>query len=127
MAEFTRRRFLQSGAAAVASATVLGARAPWAAATPRGAAARTVPLRTDWRFGRLVRGATDPGFDDAGLPRVTLPHSVADLSWQDWDAGSWEADWIYRRRFDVPPELSGLRVFLDFAGALTAAAPTLNG
>ena len=89
----------------------------------------TVPLDGGWRFGRYSPGSEAPSFDDSDLPAVTLPHTVVPLSWRDWDPDAWEGEWIYRNRFDAPATAtsSGMRVFLDFEGAMTHAKPTLNG
>lgn len=126
--EMSRRRFLQAGAAGVATGVVLGRQAGPAAARARGPAARTVPLNIDWRFGGpYVPGSTEPGFDDRFFARVTLPHTVTKLSWRRWDPATWEKRWIYRRHFDLPRQLAGLRVFVDFGAALTGTAATLNG
>jgi beta-galactosidase len=58
---------------------------------------------------------------------VTLPHTVASLSWQRWEPSAWERLWVYRKHFDAPPGTDGMRVFLDFAAAMTRATVTLNG
>src|SRR5262249_14444612 len=90
--------------------------------------ARTVSLNQDWLFGgEFVGGAEQPGFDDSLFDTVTLPHTVTHLSWREWDPASWEKGWVYRRRFDVPDDLAGLRLFLDFDRALTGSTVTLNG
>ncbi len=86
-----------------------------------------VPFGASWRFGPYTDGSELPGFDDSALAPVTLPHTVAPLSWQDWDPASWEQAWVYRKRFDAPPGHDGQRVFLDFAAAMTQATVTLNG
>jgi beta-galactosidase len=90
------------------------------------------PLDTGWRFGPYARGSEEPEFDDRGLMTVTVPHTVARLSWRNWDPGAWEGTWIYRRRFDAPAGAGdtgadGNRVFVDFDGAMTHAKPVLNG
>ncbi|HLN70963.1 MAG TPA: glycoside hydrolase family 2 TIM barrel-domain containing protein [Streptosporangiaceae bacterium] len=88
-----------------------------------------IPFGDGWRFGPAADGSSLPGFDDSGLAPVTLPHTVAPLSWQQWDPSAWERVWVYRRHFDAPPELSGFpgrRVFLDFGAALTHSTVTLN-
>jgi beta-galactosidase len=113
----SRRDLLKAGGAGVAGLAVLGM-GSGAAARPSGPAARIVPLTSDWWFGRP---------DDSGFERVTLPHCVADLSWRDWEPADWEDVFVYRRRLDLPRELRGLRVFLDFAGSLTGTTPTVNG
>jgi beta-galactosidase len=86
-----------------------------------------IPFGADWRFGPAVDGSSLPGFDDSGLASVTLPHTVAPLSWQQWDPAAWERVWVYRKHFDAPPEFSGRRVFVDFGAAMTHSTVTLNG
>jgi len=102
---------------------------------PSGAAAQTLPFDGGWLFGAAVPGSDQPDFDDSSFATVTLPHSVAPLSWQDWDPSDWERVWSYRKHFDAPDGLAASggssleapRVFLDFAAALTRATVTLNG
>ena len=129
----SRRGFLLGSALGLlAGSSVLWSQQPAAAtAAPsrrgRGPAARVLPLNDDWLFGgRSTEGSSQPGFDDGDFAPVTLPHSVAALSWYDWDNLEWAGEWTYRRHFDLPPELTGLRVFVDFAGAMTATTPTIN-
>jgi beta-galactosidase len=86
----------------------------------------SIPLDAGWRFGPYTPGSEAPGFDDSGLAAVTVPHTVARLSWRNWDPDAWEGEWIYRKRFDAPPGASGMRAFVDFDGAMTHAKPTLN-
>ncbi len=85
------------------------------------------PLDAGWRFGPYTSGCAALDFDDSELANVTLPHTVAALSWQDWDPDSWERRWIYRNRFDLPPAVADRRIFVDFDAAMTHAEPTLNG
>jgi len=54
-----------------------------------------------WRFGPAAEGSSLPGFDDSGFEAVTLPHTVAPLSWQGWDPAAWERVWAYRKHFDA--------------------------
>ena len=86
-----------------------------------------IPFGAGWRFGPASAGSSLPGFDDSAFATVTLPHTVAPLSWQDWDPGSWERVWTYRKHFDAPPGTGGMRVFLDVGAALTHSTVTLNG
>lgn len=80
----------------------------------------------EWRFGRLAdESATEVTYDDSGFEPVTLPHTVVPLSWQDWDADTWEDRWCYRRWVDVPADAQ--RVFVDVDGALQAASVYVNG
>jgi beta-galactosidase len=68
-------------------------------------------------------------FSGPGTPEtpVMLPHSVARLSWQDWNPAAWQAVWTYRKRFTMPREFRGRRVFLRFEGVMTGARPAMNG
>ena len=87
-----------------------------------------IPFGTGWLFGPAAEGSSLPGFDDSGLAPVTLPHTVAPLSWQDWHPAAWERVWVYRKHFDAPDVAgSGRRVFLDVGAALTHSTVTLNG
>jgi beta-galactosidase len=84
-----------------------------------------IPFGTGWLFGPAAQDSSLPGFDDSGFEAVTLPHTVAPLSWQEWDPAAWEQVWVYRKHFDAA-DVAG-RVFLDFGGALTHSTVTLNG
>ena len=68
-------------------------------------------------------------FSGPGVPEtpVTLPHCVAKLGWQDWDPARWQAVWTYRKRFRLPRDFTGRRVFLKFDGVMTGATATING
>ena len=83
-----------------------------------------VPLSWNWLFGPLNRSPEST--PDAQLSTVDLPHTAVDLAWRDWDPSSWERTWLYRRHFDLAPA-AGMRYFLDFGGAMTGAAATVNG
>ena len=146
----SRREFLRTAASGTAgiAAWSLSARAPAASAAERtavqetahaaepgtpqpasakGPAASIVPFDAGWLFGRFVTGSDQRGFDDSALETVTLPHTVAPLSWQNWDPSTWEQVWIYRKHFDAPVHTEGLRLFLDFQGTITQSTVTLNG
>ncbi len=85
-------------------------------------------LDRDWLYGgRVVPGCTDPGFDDSGFERVTVPHTNRVLPWHGFDDEEYRFVSVYRRHF-TPPEMPGdRRVFVDFEGVMTAATVTLNG
>jgi beta-galactosidase len=90
--------------------------------------AREFQLDQGWLFGPATDAASlDPDFDNKGFSEVALPHSAAALSWQHWDPRSWERVWTYRRRFRVPPEFAGNRVFLHFEHVMASATPVVNG
>jgi len=121
----SRRNFLQTcalGALALNFRPVLGA------AGSRGPAARTLAWDQDWLFGgKFTAAAATPGFDDSGFAPITLPHCAAKLSWQNWQAESWQEVWSYRKHFTLPPDWSGLRVFVVFEGVMVGTTPTING
>jgi beta-galactosidase len=128
--QLSRRNFVRSCAAGAAT---LAAGPLWSLA-PAGKAPRPGPahllfaLDHDWLFG----GKVDPGLkeghiDDGAFTKVTLPHCVAKLSWQDWDPASWQDVFLYRRRFSVPKEFANRRVFLKFEGVMVSAGPSING
>jgi beta-galactosidase len=134
----SRRVFLRTaagGAAGVAAWSLLGGGPALAQtdavgqtdAAARGPAAQTVSFDAGWLFGSFVSGSDQPGYDDSALATVTLPHTVAPLSWENWDPAAWEQTWIYRKHFDAPADTAGLRLFLDFQAALTGSTVTLNG
>jgi beta-galactosidase len=77
-----------------------------------------VALDTGWMFGPASGGSPPTP--------VTLPHTVTPLSWKNWKPASWERTWLYANTFDAPAGSSGMRVFLDFAGAMTHSTVTLN-
>lgn len=96
--------------------------------TSRGTATRILNLDGDWLFGAEPNeDALQPEFDDKDLARITLPHCVAKLSWQNWDPAVWEKLWLYRRHFAVPREFRGHRIFLHFEHVMIAATPVING
>jgi beta-galactosidase len=86
----------------------------------------TAPTPTDWPDDDMVAEAAAPDVDDSGFERVSLPHTVAPLSWNAWDPETWEQVWSYRKHFDLPSDATG-RIFLDFEAANVTATVTLNG
>ena len=85
----------------------------------------TYPLNQDWLFGGpYVVGAEAPGYPDAGFTTVTVPHTVTQLSWGDWDHAAWEKVWVYRKHITGP---AYSRVFVDFQGVMTNSTVFLNG
>ncbi|HEU5232194.1 MAG TPA: glycoside hydrolase family 2 TIM barrel-domain containing protein [Terriglobales bacterium] len=73
-----------------------------------------------------MRGNSSAKQLDDSASIISLPHCVSALSWQNWDPAQWEDLWIYRKRFQLPAELSGLRVFLHFDRVMTGAEPSIN-
>ncbi len=94
---------------------------PSQSSAQNGAGGRRVyPMNRDWLFGRQST-------DDAGLTKVTLPHTNMMLPWHSFDDRSYEYVSVYKRHFRVPASAKGQRVFVDFEGAMTASTVTING
>lgn len=92
------------------------------------AASRAVLLNQDW----LCSSEPDPSamereFDDRAFSRITLPHCVVPLSWQNWNPRTWEKVFTYRRHFSLPRDFAGHRVFIEFEHVMIAASPVING
>src|SRR5262249_16669742 len=49
------------------------------------------------------------------------------LPWHGFDEKTYEFTSLYRRRFRLPAEARGKRVFVDFEGVMTASTVWLNG
>ncbi|QDP95952.1 hypothetical protein FOE78_08610 [Microlunatus elymi] len=108
--------------------------------TDRADVAVPVPVQeypdfcTGWLFGgryvpshtAIPEGIDGSAHDDSGFSAVTLPHCVAELSWQGWDPASWDGEWIYRRHFRLPAGMRGRRLRLEFEGVLTGATVIVN-
>ncbi len=91
------------------------------------AASTVYDFNRGWLFGgEYVATSEQTGFDDSHFVEVTLPHTVTNLSWGDWNPAAWQKKWIYRKRSDssvLPPG----RVFVDFDGVMTSARYFLDG
>ena len=125
----TRREFAL-GSIALALAPVLSWRDSRSGkgSDASGPASRVMALDKDWLFrGRFNTTAGAGNENEAMFSRVTLPHCVAKLSWQNWDPAVWQDLWVYRRHFTLPEQLRRLRVFLHFDGVMVGATPTING
>ncbi len=115
-----RREFIMAGSAGLA---VLAHGLP-----AQAAQRRIFAFNRKWLYGGKTRGgATSAAFDDATFEHITLPHSNRMLPWHSFDDKSYQFVSIYRRHFHLPAALKGHRVFVDFAGVMTAASVFLNG
>jgi len=124
-----RRDFIKTGGSLLASAALHNRTAfSEIRAEQGGHGRRILPLNRNWRFhpGR-IDAATAPAFDDAGFARVVLPHANVQLPWHSFDDQDYEFLSTYRRRFRLPAEARGKRVFVDFEGAMTASTVWING
>src|SRR5207253_4313366 len=87
-----------------------------------------LPMNRNWRFSRTASEAAHAkDFDDSGFDRVVIPHTNVRLPWHGFDEKAYEFVSVYRRRFRLPPEARGQRVFVDFEGVMTASIVWLNG
>ncbi len=124
-----RRNFLKTTGTLIAGATI--ARSPFASAADESNPAQgrlVLPINRNWRFSRtVVEGAHARDFDDSGYERVVIPHTNVRLPWHSFDEKSYEFVSSYRRRFKLPPEVRGRRVFVDFEGVMTASTVWING
>jgi beta-galactosidase len=126
-----RRDFLKTTSTVLAGATL----APGSLAinsTPASDSEATgrlvLPINRNWRYNRaFVEGAHSRDFDDSAFARVVVPHTNARLPWHSFDEKEYEFVSIYRRRFKLPREAAGHRVFVDFEGVMTASTVWING
>jgi beta-galactosidase len=126
-----RRKFLQQTGTLIAGAAL----APYAlpeggaqadAATPTGRL--VLPMNRKWRYSRtVIEGGHGKDFDDSGFDRIVIPHTNVRLPWHGFDEKTYEFVSLYRRRFKLPPETRGKRVFVDFEGVMTASTVWING
>ncbi len=125
-----RRDFLKTTSTVIAGGTLaprlLGGdplRAP-ASGTGRLVCA----MNRNWRYSKkFVEGAHGREFDDSSFERVVVPHTNVRLPWHSFDDKEYEFVSIYRRRFRLPAEARGKRVFVDFEGVMTASTVWING
>ena len=121
-----RRDFLKTTASAVTAAAFKSTDIGDGAGQRRGRV--ILPLNRGWRYSRSVtEGGHEPAFDDSQFERVVIPHTNVALPWHGFDDTEYEFLSLYRRKFRLPPGLSGQRVFADFEGVMTASTVWLNG
>ncbi len=126
-----RRDFIRTTGTVLAGASLAhGAltEASQGAGSPDSNGRIILPMNRNWRYNRsFVVGAHDRGFDDSAFESVIVPHTNIKLPWHSFDDKSYEFVSIYRRRFKLPPEARGRRVFVDFEGVMTASTVWING
>jgi len=125
-----RREFLKSTGALLAGATIARSTVASAAESPTlGETGRLVlPMNRNWRYmPKMVPEASLATFDDSQFERVVVPHANVRLPWHSFDEKLFQFISTYRRRFRLPPQARGNRVFVDFEGVMTAATVWLNG
>jgi beta-galactosidase len=130
-----RRKFIKTGTAGLSALLLEQTRSqalgePLAAANAEvGPGPRHVfSMNRNWLYGgRTVSGASDADFDDSKFQHVTIPHTNKLLPWHSFDEKEYQFVSIYRRHFRLPEKLRGHRIFVDFAGVMTASTVSLNG
>src|ERR1017187_3088192 len=129
-----RRDFLKTTGSLIVGAA-MGPGLPAAGYTAEAATGTTVhtgrialPINRNWRYSpKATPDAHERAFDDSSFARVTVPHTNVRLPWHSFDEKSYESVSIYRRRFRLPADARGRRVFVDFEGVMTASTVWLNG
>src|SRR5277367_2953798 len=123
-----RRDFMKTATTLLATAALH--KSDFAQQAPAwGTSARLVlPMNRSWRYSpSCVAGGHDLNFDDSKFARVVVPHTNVALPWHGFDDKTHEFVSLYRRRFKLPPEARGQRVFVDFEGVMTASTVWING
>jgi beta-galactosidase len=121
-----RRDFLKTSSAAAMSALVPEAFSQDGSAAESGRL--ILPINRNWRYSPTnTEAAHGKDFDDSGFDLVVIPHTNIKLPWHSFDEKSFQFISIYRRRFKLPQEARGKRVFADFEGVMTASTVWING
>src|SRR6266496_420402 len=125
-----RRNFIKQTGTLIAGAAL----APYTLPEEAQAAGSTtsgrliLPMNRKWRYSRIfIEGGHGKDFDDSKFDRVVIPHTNVSLPWHGFDEKTYELVSLYRRRFKLPPEARGKRVFVDFEGVMTASTVWING
>lgn len=124
-----RRKFLGiSGAGLTAISLMSDANAFVRSKDKYNSPRRVFSLNRNWLFGgKSALNSSAVDFDDRKFERVTIPHTNKMLPWHGFDDKEYQFISTYRRYFKMPPNLEKNRVFIDFAGVMTAAKVFLNG
>src|SRR5271169_4831809 len=125
-----RRDFLKTTSTVIAGSTLApGLFAGNSSPAASNAGGRLVfPINRNWRYNHaFVEGAHAREFDDSAFDRVVVPHTNVRLPWHSFDDKQYEFVSIYRRRFKLPAEARGKRIFVDFEGVMTASTVWING
>jgi beta-galactosidase len=124
-----RRKFIKQTGTLIAGAALAPYAIPENGAESNISTGRLVlPMNRKWRYSRsFVEGGHAKDFDDSGFERVVIPHTNIRLPWHGFDEKTYEFVSLYRRRFKLPAEARGKRVFVDFEGVMTASTVWING
>ena len=128
-----RRAFLETSAAGAAGIALLSDNAeaaiPIELAMPQSASERRIiPLNDGWLYSETVLpGATGVVHNDRVYKQVTIPHTNKMLPASGFDEKEYAFVSVYRRHLRLPAGLANHRIFIDFAGVMTAARVFING
>jgi beta-galactosidase len=126
-----RRDFLKTTSTVLAGATLAPASLAALPGAPPAANSDgriVLPINRNWRYSKsFAQGAHGKDFDDSGFETVVIPHTNVRLPWHSFDDKDYEFVSLYRRKFKLPPEARGRRVFVDFEGVMTASTVWING
>jgi beta-galactosidase len=123
-----RRDFMKAATTLLASAALQRSDFAQQASGPENGARRVLPMNRGWRYNPSpVEGGHELNFDDSKFAPVVVPHTNLALPWHGFDDKTYEFVSLYRRRFRLPPEAGGQRVFVDFEGVMTASTVWING
>ncbi|HEX6802459.1 MAG TPA: glycoside hydrolase family 2 TIM barrel-domain containing protein [Terriglobales bacterium] len=124
-----RRSFIRTTGTLLAGASLASRGLGETSSASAGASGRLVlPINRNWRFSpQPVERAHEKDFDDSSFTRVVVPHTNVRLPWHGFDEKEYELVSLYRRRFRLPQEARGKRVFVDFEGVMTASTVWVNG
>jgi beta-galactosidase len=95
----------------------------------------TYNFNPGWKFIRQdAPGAQEPSFDDSQWETVSTPHSFNDvdsfrviIDHSGGDRGTYKGLSWYRKRFKLPAEAAGSKVFVEFEGMRQAGDVYFNG
>src|SRR6201993_2387226 len=122
-----RREFIKQSGTLIAGAAL----SPYARVENSASSAggrRLLSMNRKWRYSRSVgEGGQAKDFDDASFEKVVVPHTNLRLPWHGFDEKTYEFVSLYRRKFRLPAEARGKRVFVDFEGVMTASTVWING
>ncbi len=87
-----------------------------------------INLNPDWLYiPHDLPAAADPACDEADFVPVSIPHTNIELPHHNFSEREYCFVSWYRKRFFVPADAAGRRVFLDFDGVMVAATVYVNG
>lgn len=131
---FNRRDFLKAGGIGAAALAITSNLAPETQAaettmslSPSMSQRDIIPLNHKWMYSEKLPPANATLAWERTMKQVTIPHTNKMLPWHGFDEQEYTFVSHYRRRFRLPAHMKGKRIFVDFAGVMTAAKVSING